>query len=95
MINGIIIGITNFLYRLASGKMMALENHKYEFEYNNAFIKKIFLFQFINANLSIIVLIYQAKASDLKQLNNLLLGQVSMKIVSMFGSRIVSKYAVF
>lgn len=94
-LNATIIGTTNFLYRLSIGRMMTLENHKYEYKYNEAYISKIFVFQFINANISIIVMIYQANQDDLEALNLLLIQQVTIKTFSLMGSRIISKWGMY
>ena len=70
--NGVIIGVTDFCYMMCCNVIMRNENHKLEEDYNSSFIKKIFIFKFINANVSLIWTVY--KERELEKLNNILLG---------------------
>ena len=72
VINGMIIGTTNFTYRKCLVPLVNLENHKFKEKYNESFVKKLFVFQFINANMGIFYTIY--KDRKLKELAFLLLG---------------------
>ena len=56
--NSIIIFITNFTYKKLLQLMTTFEDHKYQSDYTKSFIIKIFAFQIINANLSLITSIY-------------------------------------
>ena len=67
-----IIGATNYTYRMCLVPLVKLENHKYEKSFNQSFVKKLFLFQFINANMGIIYTIY--KDRNLEDLAYLLIG---------------------
>lgn len=89
VLNSVLIGITNAAYKMSSSPMLNMENHKYEVEYISGFIQKIFVFQFINSNLSIIYLIYNDR--DLQNLNTLLFGMVCTKVASQFFFRIILK----
>lgn len=66
-VNGVIIAATDFGYMMVSSKLMAKENHKLTADYNASFIKKVFIFKFINANLAVIFTIYNDR--NLAQLN--------------------------
>ena len=93
MVNGVIIGSTNYAYKTIAEPLLKLENKKFEDEYNNSFIKKLFIFEFINANVSLISTIYSDK--DMKKLNQIVLGTIGTKIFSLFSSRVVMKWLMY
>ena len=92
-INAAIIGATNYLYRTVATPLVELENIKFEEDHNNALTRKIFIFQFVNANVSIIYSIYTE--TNLKSLNILLLGMLGAKVVSTFASKVISKWMMY
>ena len=49
---------------MTAGPLVNLENHKYEEDYNKSYIRKIFWFMFINANVSVIFTIYNDIQED-------------------------------
>ena len=101
MINALCIEITNTLYRITARPLVKLENWKYEEEYYSAFAQKIFFFQFINANISVLWAIFEFSGIEtdrekkLQELNMLLLGMVVSKIVAMFSSRVGTKFVIY
>ena len=99
VINGIIIGATNYLYRMTAGPLVNLENHKYEEDYNKSYIRKIFWFMFINANVSIIFTIYNDIQQDsdnaIQNLSILIIGMVAQKVATHFMSKIIGRYLIF
>lgn len=80
----------DFLYRSLATKLIDLENIRTEKQYQSAFIHKLFIFKIINANLSIILTIYIRR--DLASLNNLLLGQMTTRVVTILISKIIVPY---
>lgn len=44
IVNGAIIGATNFAYRKVAAPLTEMENHKGVEEFNSSFIKKLFIF---------------------------------------------------
>jgi len=72
VVNGVIIGTTNYLYRMIAVPLSKLENRKFEEDYNSTLIKKLFFFNFINANISLIYTLYTKL--DITEMNNLLIG---------------------
>lgn len=92
-INAAIIGATNYLYRTVATPLVRLENIKFEEDFNNALTRKIFIFQFVNANVSIIYSIYTE--TNLKSLNILLLGMLGAKVVSTFASKVIAKWVMY
>ena len=95
VVNNVIIGVTNFFYQKILEPMVNFENHKYQVDHNIAFVRKLFFFQFINANMSIFWSIYFVDDNDLDQLNLLLVGMIVSKIGSLFASQVVLKFVLF
>lgn len=56
--NAAIIGTTNAAFKKLAYPLTILENHKLDKDFQEAFIHKLFWFQMINANVSIIYSIY-------------------------------------
>ncbi len=53
IVNTIIINIINAIYCYTSTLFMRWENHKYHDSYETSFVFKLFIFKFINTNISI------------------------------------------
>lgn len=53
IVNGIVIAIIDFLYSFLATWFVKLENHKYRDSYETSYVFKLFIFKFINTNLSI------------------------------------------
>ena len=101
VINAICIEITNTLYRITARPLVRLENWKYEEDYYSSLAQKIFFFQAINANVSVLWAIFEYsgvqtdREQELQKLNKLLLGMVVAKIAAMFSSRVGTKYVIY
>ena len=58
IVNGGIISVVNFLYQKVTEPMVKLENHKYQETYIKSFTFRLFIFKFVNTNLSLVYTIY-------------------------------------
>ena len=65
-----------------------MENHKYESDYNNSFIKKTFFFKFANANITIVWVIIQTE-EDFDSLYSFIFGVVIQKVLTLMVTRSV------
>ena len=53
IINGIIIAIIDAIYSFVAAFFIEYENHKYQDSYEKSYVYKIFIFKFVNTNLSL------------------------------------------
>lgn len=53
VINGVVIAIIDFLYSTIATYFVSIENHKYYDSYEKSYVYKMFIFKFINTNLSL------------------------------------------
>ena len=94
IINGAIAGGTDAIYKTFAEKLNDLENHKYESDYNNSFIKKTFFFKFTNANITIIWKIINT-TEDFDHLYQFIFGIVINKVVTLTMVRTVVSYITY
>lgn len=94
IINGAIAGGTDAIYKTFAEKLNDLENHKYESDYNNSFIKKTFFFKFTNANITIIWKIINT-TEDFDHLYEFIFGIVLNKVVTLTIVRTVVSYITY
>ena len=101
IINSVVVGVINFIYQKIAQRLIDLENHKFQSQYNQSFIHKTFIFKFINAHIVIIWKIWLidlnvAEQDILDQIYNLwhfIVTMTGSKIVSMFVARFFAKFA--
>ena len=83
VLNGVIIAIVNFCYQKVTEPMVILENHKYQDTYIKSFTFRLFIFKFVNTNLSLVYTIYQASnhadAEHMEEVYILLIGMIFQK----------------
>lgn len=53
VVNGVVIAVIDFLYSSIATYFVNIENHKYHDSYEKSYVYKIFIFKFINTNLSL------------------------------------------
>ena len=82
VVNGIIISVINALYSMIATYFVNMENHKYRDSYEKSYVFKIFIFKFINTNLSIFYTAFSSR--DFSQLYSLILGMTVTKVVQIF-----------
>ena len=87
-----IIAATNKLYQYCITPLVRKQNIKFEEDHNKELAQKIFMFQFINANFSVMYQIYYE--SDMKDLQYLLIGMVVSNSGSIFAVK-CSKIFIF
>ena len=96
VINGAIIGTVNFLYQKVTEPMVILENHKYQETYIKSFTFRLFIFKFVNTNLSLVYTIYQASnhadSEHMREVYILLIGMIFQKFAQMIGNNIILKW---
>lgn len=94
IVNSVIINIINFVYSWMADFFVKWENHKYNDSYEKSYVLKMFIFKFINTNLSIIYTAFVI--GDFKQLYDLILGMVVTKVVTILllknGMKIVKNW---
>lgn len=79
VLNSIVITIINFIYQYLAGIFVRLENHKYYDSYEKSYVFKLFVFKFINTNIS---LFYTAFIDqNFESLYFVLVGMIIQKIV--------------
>mmetsp|Transcript_30563 Transcript_30563/g.30004 ORF Transcript_30563/g.30004 Transcript_30563/m.30004 type:complete len:524 (-) Transcript_30563:1445-3016(-) len=55
---GVVVTIINYIYQYLAVIFVLKENHKYEDAYENSFVYKLFVFKFINTNISLFYLAF-------------------------------------
>ncbi len=88
--NGMAISIINKTYQLLVIVFLKLENHKYSDTYEKSFIFKLFLFKFVNTNLSLFYTAFNNQNFD--QLYYLLVGLIIQKGVEMIFFKTIYNY---
>jgi len=61
VVNGMIIGAVNWIYRKVTVALIIKENHKLQELFTQAISLRLFFFQFVNANIGIFSTIYQTQ----------------------------------
>jgi hypothetical protein len=84
--------IVDAIYHKLLGKMIEYENHKYDDMYLSSFTSKLFLFKFVNTNLSVIVTIW--RVNDIYTLYSLLVGMIISKSLTFFFFKIIYRYMI-
>lgn len=93
VINGVVIAIIDFLYSTIATYFVNIENHKYHDSYEKSYVYKIFIFKFINTNLSLFYTAFSEQ--DFNQLYYLILGMAITKSVQIFLLKNFKRLALF
>lgn len=64
VVNGIVIALIDFMYSSIATYFVEIENHKYQDSYERSYVYKIFIFKFINTNLSIFYTAFNDRSFD-------------------------------
>jgi hypothetical protein len=95
-VNAIFIEIFDFIYSYAATYYVNLENHKFLDSFEKSFVFKMFIFKFINTNISIFYTAFIADRNDKNKFDNLyylLLGMAGTKSVKIFILKNLKKIA--
>lgn len=93
VINGVVIAVIDFLYSSIATYFVNIENHKYHDSYEKSYVYKIFIFKFINTNLSLFYTAFNEQ--DFNQLYYLILGMAITKSVQIFLLKNFKRLAIF
>jgi hypothetical protein len=97
-VNAVFIEIFDFIYSYAATYYVNLENHKFLDSFEKSFVFKMFIFKFINTNISIFYTAFIADRNDKNKFDNLyylLLGMAGTKSIKIFILKNVRKMATF
>lgn len=64
VVNTVVIMIFDFIYSKLALYFVNLENHKYEDSYERSYVYKLFIFKFINTNISIFYTAFRGYIND-------------------------------
>ena len=79
VINGVVIAAINFIYQTLANLFVTLENHKYQDTYERSYIFKLFLFKFINTNITLFYTAFYDR--NFNELYYLIIGMVIQKVI--------------
>lgn len=97
-VNAIFIEIFDFIYSYAATYYVNLENHKFVDSFEKSYVFKMFIFKFINTNISILYTAFIADRNDKNKFDNLyylLLGMAGTKSIKIFFLKHLRKIATF
>lgn len=97
-VNTIFIEIFDFIYSYAATYYVNHENHKYSESYEKSYVFKMFIFKFINTNISIFYTAFISNSGDSNKFDNLyymLLGMAATKSIKIFILKNLRKIASF
>jgi Calcium-activated chloride channel len=100
-INTIFIEIFDFLYSLAATYFVDKENHKFLDSYEKSYVFKMFIFKFINTNISIFYTAFILNRNDKNKFDNLyymllaMAGTKSVKIFFLKNMRKILEFRLF
>ena len=97
-VNTIFIEIFDFIYSYAATFFVNHENHKYLESYEKSYVFKMFIFKFINTNISIFYTAFISNRNDSNKFDNLyymLLGMAATKSIKIFILKNLKKLASF
>jgi len=93
VINGFAISFVNFIYQRLASWFVYLENHKHADTYEISLIYKLFIFKFINTNISLFWTGFVTR--DFEALYLLLIGMVIQKSATMLFFKTAFKWAFY
>jgi len=97
-INTIFIEIFDFIYSYAATYYVNLENHKFLDSFEKSYVFKMFIFKFINTNISIFYTAFFSGGNDQNRFDNLyymLLAMAGTKSIKIFFLKNMRKIAFF
>lgn len=97
-VNTIFIEIFDFIYSYAATYYVNLENHKFLDSFEKSYVFKMFIFKFINTNISIFYTAFISERQDRNRFDNLyymLLGMAATKSIKIFFLKNVRKVVTF
>ena len=87
------IAIIDKIYSLLATFFVNMENHKYQDSYEKSYVYKIFIFKFVNTNLSIFYIAFADR--EFSKLYYLILGMAITKTVQIFLLKNLKRYLSF
>lgn len=93
ILNGVIIAVIDKIYSIIATYFVNFENHKYKDSYEKSYVYKIFIFKFVNTNLSLFYTAFNDR--DFSSLYYLILGMAMTKAVQIFLLKNFKKYATY
>jgi Calcium-activated chloride channel len=93
VLNGIIIAIIDKIYSWIATYFVKFENHKYKDSYEKSYVYKLFIFKFVNTNLSLFYTAFNDR--DFNSLYYLILGMAITKSIQIFLLKNAKKYITF